>query len=104
MFAKEELDGIVYQLLPQPAHSRGGNPRSAEEYGYIHGNVLGGSGHLRIKVAGSEATVDYVISLLPGGESESRKNGNAAFSYTVRADVRKTGTPPTSVPLSDFQN
>jgi hypothetical protein len=94
MFAKEDMDGIVYQLVPQPGNPRSGSPRSAEEYGYTHGNVLGGSGFLRVKVAGSEAIIDYVLSLLPGGESGSRKNGNEVFSYTVRAAMRKTGTAP----------
>jgi hypothetical protein len=84
MFAKEDLDSIVYQLVPQPGNPRSGNPRSAQEYGYTHGNVLGGAGYVHVKVAGNEATVDYVLSLLPGDESGSRKNGEVAFSYTVK--------------------
>jgi len=29
MFAKEELEGVVYQLVPQPGNPRSGSPRSA---------------------------------------------------------------------------
>jgi hypothetical protein len=83
MFAKEELDGVIYQLVPQPGNPRSGNPRSAQEYGYIHGDVLGGAGHVRIKVSEKAAVIEYVPSLLPGNEAASRKNGDVAFSYEV---------------------
>ncbi len=33
MFAREELDGVVYQLVPQPGNPRTGVPRNAQEYG-----------------------------------------------------------------------
>ncbi len=32
-FAKQEMDGVVYQLIPQPGHHGQGAVRSAEEYG-----------------------------------------------------------------------
>jgi len=85
-FAKEELDGVIYQLVPQPGNAaRGGPPRNAEEYGYVHGEVLGGSGHLRVTVSGSEARVDYVLSVLSKDETGSRKNGSTAHSYAIGA-------------------
>ena len=34
LFVKQDLDGIVYQEVPQPGHPRYDNTRSAEEYGY----------------------------------------------------------------------
>ena len=40
LFAKEELDGIVYQLVPQPGSRRYDNIRTAEEYGYVYGDVF----------------------------------------------------------------
>lgn len=85
MFAKEDLDGIVYQLVPQPGNPRSGNPRSAQEYGYTHGIVLGGSGYLRVKVSGCEAVIDYVLSVSPGNQTDSRKNSSVSFSYTVKS-------------------
>jgi predicted phosphodiesterase len=89
MFAKEELDGVVYQLVPQPAHARTGKPRNAREYGYIHGDVPGGSGYVRVKVAQDEAIVDYVLSVSPREETGSRKNGAVAYSYNVRSGAAR---------------
>ena len=55
----QDLDGIVYQLVPQPGHPKGSS-RNAAEYGYKSGVILGGSGHLRVTVAANNAQVDYV--------------------------------------------
>ncbi len=71
LYAKEDLDGIVYLEVPQPGDPRG-NTRSAAEYGYTSGTILGSSGHVRVKIAGGRATVDYV-----------RNDGTAAHSFTV---------------------
>ena len=89
MFAKEELDGVVYQLVPQPGRTRAGSPRSAQEYGYIHGDVLGGSGYVRVKVGEGAARVDYVLSLSPRDETGTRKNGAVAYSYSVRSGAER---------------
>jgi len=51
LFVKQELDGIIYQEIPQP---------SAAEYGYINGDVIAGTGHLRVTVAPEQVTVDFV--------------------------------------------
>lgn len=85
LFAKEELDGIVYQLVPQPGQPRDDNTRSAAEYGYTHGDVLGSSGHLRVTVSASETRVEYVRAYLPQNETEERKNGDVAYSYSMPA-------------------
>jgi len=81
MFAKEELDGVVYQLVPQPGLDRYGAPRSAREYGYVHGKVLGGPGILRVQVSGDETQVDLVRPYVEGGRGP---NGETAYSYRVR--------------------
>jgi hypothetical protein len=81
MFVKEELDGIAYQLLPQPGNPRIGNPRNAEEYGYVHGGVMAGSGHLRVRVSQEKALVEYVVSALPIAAAGGPKNGAVALSY-----------------------
>ena len=61
LYAKQNLDGIVYQEVPQPGNP-GGNrePRSAPEYGYRDGTILGGSGYLRVKVTPTKSTVEYL--------------------------------------------
>jgi hypothetical protein len=81
LFAKEELDGIIYQDVPQPGHPSGGT-RSAEEYGYT-GVILGSSGHLRVKVAPSETSVEYVRATIPGVTKEEAENGTVDHQYTI---------------------
>lgn len=82
LFVKEELDGIIYQEVPQPGHPSGGT-RSAEEYGYT-GTILGSSGHVRVTVSPNEAKVDYVRSIVPGVTRASLKNGAVEHSYVIR--------------------
>mgnify|MGYP000101815124 CR=1 FL=1 len=81
LFAKEELDGIVYQDVPQPSNPSGGT-RSAEEYGYT-GVILGSSGHLRVTVDPKQATVEYVRASVPGLTRERGENGSIAHRYTL---------------------
>jgi predicted phosphodiesterase len=82
LFAKEELDGIIYQDVPQPGHPSGGT-RSAEEYGYT-GTILGSSGHVRVTVGPKEAKVDYVRSIVPGVTRDDLPNGSVVHSYIIQ--------------------
>jgi hypothetical protein len=60
-YAKQDLDGIVYQEVPQPGYPGNGKPpRSAAEYGYRSGTILGSSGHLRVTVSPERTKVDYL--------------------------------------------
>jgi predicted phosphodiesterase len=81
-FAHQELDGITYQLVPQPGHASVRPPRYAAEYGYRTGNILGGSGHLRVQVGKDQTKIDYILSRLASSRSAA-KNGDIAFSYRV---------------------
>ena len=72
-YAKQDLDGIVYQEVPQPGYPGNGRPpRSATEYGYVNGTILGSSGHLRVVVSANQAAVDYV-----------RTGRSVAHSYSI---------------------
>ena len=82
MFIKQDLDGIVYQLVPQPGHPRSGT-KSAREYGYLSGEVQGSSGHVRVRVDGDSARVDYVRAYLPAAEGGNRRNGDVSYSYML---------------------
>lgn len=82
MFIKQDLDGIVYQLVPQPGHPRSGT-RSAKEYGYLGGEIQGSSGFVRVRVKGDSARVDYVRTYLPAAERGSRRNGEVSYSYML---------------------
>ena len=65
LFVKQDLDGIVYQEVPQPSYASYDKTHSAGEYGYTHGDVLGCCGYLRVAVSPAAVTVDYVRSYLP---------------------------------------
>ena len=100
-FARQERDGVVYQLVPQPGHAskqhthakqsgRGANSvagnahRMAAEYGYQTGDFLSGSGCLRIAISPEEATVDYLLS--DGNKSDI----TVAYSYTLTPRLNDT--------------
>jgi|GEM_PF-807140 len=66
-FAKQDLDGVVYQTCPvpwDPDYSSG----FLEDGGYTHGVLHENSGHLRVTVYPDGVKVDYVRSVLPGDE------------------------------------
>ena len=83
LFVKQDLDGIVYQEVPQPGYLRYDNTRSAEEYGYIHGNLLPSPGNLRILVEPNKAVVEYVRATLPPNETVQLTNGAVSFCYEI---------------------
>ena len=65
-YARQELDGIVYQMVPQPSFAGDDRIRDLENYGYQQGTFLGNSGHVRVTVSPDRVTVEYVKAA-PGG-------------------------------------
>ena len=74
IFVKQELDGVIYQSLPEPA-----NPFYSweNEDAYKTGDKFPNSGRVRVSVAPDGVTVEYVRSYLD-------KPDEVAFSYVVR--------------------
>lgn len=60
LYARQILNGIVYQEVPQPGHPGDRPPPTAAEGGYQDGVILGGAGHLRVTVSPKDITVDFV--------------------------------------------
>ena len=58
LYVKQELDGIIYQTLPQPSHP--GEKLDVKQYGYISGKGVGGSGFLKVSTDGQIAKVDFI--------------------------------------------
>ncbi len=85
LFVRQELDGIVYQEVPQPSYAAYDRTGSAAEYGYTHGDVLGCCGYLRVTVSPAAVKVDYVRSYLPQDEDGRRQSGDVSYTYTVTA-------------------
>ncbi|MEI7579650.1 MAG: hypothetical protein WCJ58_06515 [bacterium] len=70
-YAKQELDGIIYQTLPQPSHL-GDAVNTATEYGYVNGDIIGGSGFLKVEVSNSKVIITFI-----------KANGIIADSYSI---------------------
>ncbi len=87
LFIKQDLDGIVYQLVPQPGHPRFGNTNSAKEYGYLNGETQSSSGYIRVRVGPESTRADYVRTYLDAQETLTRRNGDVSYSYTVPSRV-----------------
>jgi predicted phosphodiesterase len=65
LYARQELDGIVYQEVPQPGYAGEDKvPRSAAEYGYKSGMLRPGSGLLSVSVSPEKVTVAYMRTML----------------------------------------
>ena len=72
LYVKQELDGIIYQTLPQPSHP--GYKINVNQYGYISGKGVGGSGFLKVSTTENQAKVDFILF-----------DGKVADSYTGSA-------------------
>jgi hypothetical protein len=84
-FVKQDLDNIIYQLVPQPSHPNYKNAGQADRYGYVNGAILPNSGHLRVIVSNSTVTVDYIRAYVPEDENpgDGRINGQVDHTYTI---------------------
>jgi hypothetical protein len=61
-YARQEKDGVIYQLVPQPASENGKSPGHAAEYGYIEGDLRGGSGFILVTVSPAGPSIQFVQS------------------------------------------
>jgi hypothetical protein len=81
VFAKESLDGIVYQEMPMAANANYDMGFATNPTDYAGAQMIANSGHLRVTVSPTNVTVDYVRSFLKGQGT----NGTIATSYTMGA-------------------
>jgi sugar lactone lactonase YvrE len=93
LFARQELDGVVYQSCPNPADP---TYTAFNRDAYRTGDVLPNSGHLRVTVGGGEKVrVEYVRSYLPGDATRQHPDGEVALAYELPAG-KPTTAPATS--------
>ena len=86
LYAKQTMDGIVYQEVPQPSALNNFNgPLLSLVYHYASGTILSSSGHLRVTVSPAGVTSEYVRSWLPANENASRKNRQVDDRWTAGA-------------------
>ena len=81
VFAREELDSIVYLLVPRPGLDRYGAPRDINGL-YERADVVGGPGHVRVTVSPEAVMVELVQTRLDEVENG---NGRTAYSFRVQA-------------------
>jgi hypothetical protein len=95
-FGKQEKDCLIYQECPQPSHPNFQNVNYAAQYGYIDGQILPNSGHIRVQVSSEGVQVEYVRVYLPQSENATRHNKDVSASYFIPAiscyDSLITGT------------
>ena len=77
LYVHNQLDGVVYQCVPQPGNTRGGT-NSAGQYGYTSGVILGSPGALRVSVGPEETKVEFVRSA-----ERARRSGDATQAAIV---------------------
>ncbi|MEN9736029.1 MAG: hypothetical protein RL129_739 [Actinomycetota bacterium] len=70
LYVKQELDGIIYQTVPQPSHP--GDKIDVKQYGYLSGKGVGGSGFIKVRTDAKVAFVDFVKHDGTIGDSYSR--------------------------------
>lgn len=96
-FGKQEKDCMIYQETPQPSHPNYSSVNYAATYGYVSGQILPQSGHLRVTVNPSGIQVEYVRAYLPQNENASRHNKDVSATYFIGAvncyDSLATGVP-----------
>ena len=83
LFVKQDKDCLVYQETPQPSLPNFNYPSQAADYGYIAGQIVGNSGHLRVTVSATQIQVDYVRAYLPADENATRHNKDVSATYTI---------------------
>jgi hypothetical protein len=73
IFVRQELDGVIYQTLPEPA-----NPGYTfeNETAYLSGDKLPNSGYVRVTVSTSGVTVAYIRTYLD-------RQDEVAFEYST---------------------
>ena len=84
LFDQQTKDCMIYQETPQPSLPNYNNT-SATAYGYLAGNILNNSGHLRVTVASTGVRVEYVRAYLPHDTNSTRHNKDISASYFIGA-------------------
>ena len=80
LFAREELDGVVYLLVPQPGLEHHGIPRDSAPV-YEGAELVGGPGYLRVSVAPDSTLLELVRPRLA---ADAPADGTVASAFRVR--------------------
>jgi hypothetical protein len=79
IFVHQERDGLVYQSMPNPADD---TFSMFNEDAYKTGTKAPNSGHVRVTISPSQATVEYFLAAR--SIDSSRQNLSVAHSYVIK--------------------
>jgi hypothetical protein len=82
-YGKQDKDCLLYQEVPQPSLPNFQNVPQAATYGYFDGIIIPNSGHLRVTVAPTGVTVDYVRAVRPTQETATLHNKDISETYNI---------------------
>jgi hypothetical protein len=88
LYARQELDGVVYQSVPNPADS---TFQAFNRESYRSGDIFPNAGHVRVSVSPTVAKVEYVASRRESDEKDGTKNGAIIHAYEVRPRGANSG-------------
>jgi hypothetical protein len=78
-YGNQNLDGIIYQELPQPGAFENSKPNPTAAYGYKQGTFLTGTGYMKVSVNAITATFEYIGTSV----SDPNRNKIILHSYSV---------------------
>jgi hypothetical protein len=84
LYARQELDGVIYQTCPNPADP---TFTAFNRDAYKSGDIFPNSGHLRVTLTGGDTAsckVEYVRAARPIDEAAHGRNGSIVHAYTVK--------------------
>jgi hypothetical protein len=103
LYVRGERDGVVYQCVPQPGNVAGGT-RSAAEYGYKSGTIVGSPGYLRVRIGADLTAIEFIRSAVANADEGRRidrpdveGNGTVVHQYSI-TPAGKEQPPPNSSP------
>ena len=84
IWAKQELDGVIYQEVGSPADSDYEIPRWAESYTDKTTILRPNTGYTRVTVSPEQVQVDYIRAYLSKDENDERQTGEVSYSYVIK--------------------
>jgi hypothetical protein len=105
-FGKQEKDCLIYQETPQPSHPNFNPATYPTDYGYLQGQILPNSGHIRVTVSDTGVLVEYVRVYLPATENATRHNKDVSASYFISTNNCYTlgNVNPTMIWNTNYSN
>ena len=80
IWARQQLDGVIYQTLPEPADP---NYSLFNSDAFLTGDKFPNTGYTRVTVGASKVKIDYVRTWLSGDEGPGKVSGSTVFSYSI---------------------